>query len=35
VDIDNPPNNKKEQIKKDEKSVSKILNTININIHEK
>ena len=33
VDIDNPPNNKKEQIKKDAKVVSKIPNTININIH--
>jgi len=33
VDIDNPPNDKKEQIKKDAKVVSKILNTININIH--
>jgi len=33
MDIDNPPNNKKEQIKKDAKVVSKILNTININIH--
>jgi len=33
MDIDNPPNNKKEQIKKDAKVVSKIPNTININIH--
>jgi len=35
VDIDNPPNDKKEQIKKDAKVVSKILNSININIHRK
>jgi len=32
MDIDNLPNDKKEQIKKDAKVVSKILNTININI---